>query len=125
MGHDAAFGELARVLRPDGRAWITVPHELRAFSPVFWLPNRLHDRRLGHPRGHSAHGLVAAAQRHGLEPLEVQFTGHAIKALQIALAPRLPACVRNRFWWSRERRDLTLSSHRNGSMQLSAAFRRR
>lgn len=123
--HDAALRELARVLRPGGRAWITVPHELRAFSPVFWLPNRLHDRRLGHLRRYSARGLVAAARRHGLEPLEVQFTGHAVKVLQIALATRLPASVRDRFWWWCERRDLARSSRRRGSMQLSAAFRRR
>ena len=123
--HEAALAELARVLRGDGRAWITVPHELRAFSPVFWLPNRLHDRRLGHLRRYSARGLVAAAGKHGLEPVEVMFTGHAVKALQIALAALLPGAAGRRFWWWCERRDLEHSSRRRGSMQLSAAFRRR
>ena len=122
---DAALAELVRVLRPGGRAWITVPHELRAFSPVFWLPNRIHDRRLGHLRRYSARGLAAAAERHGLETVEVQYTGHAIKVLQMAVAQRLPPRFRDRFWWWCERHDLARSARRRGSMQLSVALRRR
>src|SRR6185503_11091293 len=120
----ATLDELARVLRPGGRAWITVPHELRAFSPLLWAPNRLHDRRLGHLRRYSANGLVTAAQERGLEALDVQFTGHAVKLLQFVLAPRLPGELGTRLWWWSERRDLSAARRRRGSMQLSAVFRR-
>jgi SAM-dependent methyltransferase len=120
----AALDELARVLAPGGRAWITVPHELRAFSPLLWLPNRLHDRRLGHLRRYSARGLVDAAHARGLEPIDVQFTGHAIKLLQLLVTPRVPAEQGERLWWWAERRDLARAGRRRGSMQLSAAFRR-
>ena len=120
----AALDELARVLRPGGRAWITSPHELRAFSPLLWLPNRLHDRRLGHLRRYSATGLTAAARARGLEPVDVQFTGHAVKLLQLLVAPRLPGSTGERLWWWSERRDLAAAHRRRGSMQLSAVFRR-
>jgi SAM-dependent methyltransferase len=120
----AALDELARVLRPGGRAWITSPHELRAFSPLLWLPNRLHDRRLGHLRRYSATGLTAAARARGLEAIDVQFTGHAVKLLQLLVAPRLPGSTALRFWWWSERRDLAAARRRRGSMQLSAVFRR-
>jgi SAM-dependent methyltransferase len=121
---DAALAELARVLAPGGRAWVTTPHELRAFSPLLWPPNRLHDRRLGHLRRYGARGLVDAAAAHGLEAVDVQFTGHAVKLLQLLVAPRLGAERGARLWWWCERRDLARARRRRGSMQLSAVFRR-
>src|SRR5439155_8529259 len=53
----AALDEMARVLRPEGRAWVTVPHALRNISPIFRAPNRRHDRRLGHLRRYEAEAL--------------------------------------------------------------------
>jgi len=115
----AALRELARVLRPDGRAWVTVPHGLRNISPVFRGANRRHDRRLGHLRRYEAETLGDAARQVGLEPVEVQFTGHAIKVVQFA-AGRLS----DRLWWWCERRDRRRAGVRRGSMQLSVVFTR-
>lgn len=120
----AALSELARVLRPGGRAVVTVPHALRHFSPVFWLPNLRHDRKLGHLRRYSADTLGADCRRAGLAPVEAQFTGHAVKALQIALTGRLPRRVADRVWWWCERRDLARMRRRRGSMQLTVHLRR-
>jgi SAM-dependent methyltransferase len=115
----AALSELARVLEPGGRAWVTVPHALRHAWPVLRPPNRRHDRRLGHLRRYEAEDLVDAASRLGLEAGEVQFTGHPIKVLQL-LGSRLG----DRFWWWCERRDRRRSQRRAGSMQLSVVFTR-
>jgi SAM-dependent methyltransferase len=115
----AALHELARVLQPGGRAWVTVPHGLRNISPVFRGVNERHDRRLGHLRRYEAETLVEAAQSFGLEPVEVQFTGHPIKVLQL-LARR----AGRRVWWWCERRDRARASVRRGSMQLSVVFTR-
>lgn len=120
----AALRELARVLAPGARAFVTVPHALRYFSPVFWMPNWLHDRRLGHLRRYGADGLAASGRAAGLVPTEAQFTGHAVKALQIAFTNRLPGKVHDRFWWWCERRDLARIRRQRGSMQLSVLFRR-
>ena len=62
----AALRELARVLEPGGRAWVTVPHGLPNISPVFRRANRRHDRRLGHLRRYEAETLVQAARPDGL-----------------------------------------------------------
>lgn len=120
----AALREAARVLQPDGHLWVTVPHALPSISPVFRLPNRLHDRRLGHLRRYDAETLVEAGDRLGLTAVDVQFTGHPIKVLQLAAA-RLLLPLRDRFWWWCEARDLRRAHVRRGSMQLSVLFRRR
>jgi ubiquinone/menaquinone biosynthesis C-methylase UbiE len=115
----AALRELGRVLQPGGRAWVTVPHALRNISPVFRLPNRRHDRRLGHLRRYEAETLIQTARASGLEPVDVQFTGHAIKVVQFA-AQRLG----DRLWWWCESRDRRRRDVRRGSMQLSVVFAR-
>jgi ubiquinone/menaquinone biosynthesis C-methylase UbiE/uncharacterized protein YbaR (Trm112 family) len=113
----AALGELARVLEPGGRAWVTVPHGLPNISPVFRRANRRHDRRLGHLRRYEAETLVQTARPAGLEPVDVQFTGHSIKVLQLA------GKLGDRLWWWCERRDRRRNV-RSGSMQLSVVFER-
>jgi ubiquinone/menaquinone biosynthesis C-methylase UbiE/uncharacterized protein YbaR (Trm112 family) len=116
---DRALNELARVLRPGGRAWITVPHALRHISPVLRGANRRHDRRLGHLRRYDANGLIEQARRAGLEPLDVQFTGHPVKVLQY-----LGGRASDRLWWWCEGRDRRRSADSRGSMQLSVVFGR-
>jgi SAM-dependent methyltransferase len=120
----AALSELARVLRPGARAFITVPHDLRHFSPVFRPVNRRHDAKLGHLRRYSADTLGATCRALGLTPVEAQFTGHTVKAVQIAAGGRLPGALDERFWWWCERRDLAQRRRRRGSMQLSVLARR-
>jgi ubiquinone/menaquinone biosynthesis C-methylase UbiE/uncharacterized protein YbaR (Trm112 family) len=115
----AALRELARVLQPGGRAWVTVPHALRNISPAFRSLNRRHDRRLGHLRRYEAGALAEDAGRIGLEVTEIQFTGHPIKVLQL-VAGRFS----DRLWWWCEQRDLERVQDRRGSMQLSAVFAR-
>ena len=115
----AALGEIARVLSVGGRAWVTVPHALRHISPLFRLPNRRHDRRLGHLRRYEATTLVEAARRVGLVVEDIQFTGHPVKVLQL-LAGRYS----ERLWWWCERRDLGRAREPSGSMQLSVLLTR-
>lgn len=116
---ESALRELSRVLRPGGRAWVTVPHALRHVPRLLRGANRRHDRRLGHLRRYEAEGLIERARRVGLEPLDVQFTGHPVKVLQF-LAGR----ASDRLWWWCERRDQQRARDRRGSMQLSVLFAR-
>jgi ubiquinone/menaquinone biosynthesis C-methylase UbiE/uncharacterized protein YbaR (Trm112 family) len=120
----AALSEMARVLQVGGRAWTTVPHALPNISPVFRIPNRRHDRTLGHLRRYEAQTLVELGRRVGLVTEEVQFTGHPVKVLQLAVDKLLRGGARNRVWWLCERRDLARSGERRGSMQLSVLFTR-
>jgi SAM-dependent methyltransferase len=121
----AALAEIARVLKPGGRAWITVPHALRNINRVFRPANRRHDRKLGHLRRYEAASLTESGRPLGLEADDVQFTGHAVKALQLGTSKVLRGHPGDRFWWWCERRDRRRDSTRAGSMQLSVLFSRR
>jgi ubiquinone/menaquinone biosynthesis C-methylase UbiE len=115
----AALNEIARVLQPGGRAWVTVPHALRHVTPLLRPLNRRHDRRMGHLRRYEAEQLLEEGRRAGLEPLDVQFTAHPVKALQLALAR-----FGDRLWWFCERRDLRRAHTRRGAMHISVLFER-
>jgi hypothetical protein len=86
---------------------------------VFRRANRRHDSRLGHLRRYEAESLISAARANGLEPVDIQFTGHAVKVLQLAVQR-----LSDRIWWWCERRNQRRSSVRRGSMQLSVVFAR-
>jgi SAM-dependent methyltransferase len=122
----AAASELARVVRPGGRVWITVPLAYRYILPPLWPAYLWHDRRIGHRRHYDERGLVRLFERVGLHHLGTTYTGHAVKVLQLLLDRTLPVAeaTRDRIWWRLERRDLRAVGRRYGALQLNAVFRR-
>lgn len=64
----AVMGEIQRVLRPGGQAWISMP---------FLYP--LHDEPFDFQR-YTSHGLQRDIRNAGLEVMELRRTGHALRA---------------------------------------------
>jgi ubiquinone/menaquinone biosynthesis C-methylase UbiE len=121
---DPAAAELARVLRPGGRLWVTVPHAYRHMPPFVWPAYWWHDRRIGHKRHYDDARMRSLFTRHGLRHVETQFTGHPTKLVQYAIllgAERLGRDV-SRFWWALERADLRALRRPFWAIQLSAVF---
>lgn len=120
----AAARELARVLRPGGLLWITVPLAWRYVPPPLWPIYRRHDRKLGHKR----HYDEAALRRllDGFAHVATFYTGHPVKLVQL-VANRIvrSRAFRDRVWWTLERADLRAARRPWGALQLSAVFRRR
>jgi SAM-dependent methyltransferase len=121
-----AAAELARVIRPGGRVWITVPNAYRYIPPPLWPIYLLHDRRLGHKRHYDAATLVSTMQHAGFRHLATSFSGHPIKVLQLVLDRGLPLSAdrKSRLWWSLEQRDLSAGHRALGALQLNAVFER-
>ena len=124
---EAAVGELARVVAPGGRVWITVPHAYRYIPPPVWPLYWWHDRRIGHKRHYDEQRLVDLFARHEFDHVRTYFSGHPVKFLQAGLSLVLPAMRRpeSGLWWSLERRDRAKESRRLGAVQLNTVFRRR
>lgn len=122
----AAARELARVVRPGGLVWITVPLAYRYILPPLWPVYRRHDRKLGHKRHYDELALSRVLADAGLHHDETTYTGHFVKVVQYALDRLLPSSWRRRerVWWSLERADLRASRRPYGALQLNAVFRR-
>jgi SAM-dependent methyltransferase len=91
LDDDAAAGaELARVVHPGGRVWITVPLAYRYILPLLWPAYAWHDRRIGHKRHYDDESLTRLFERMGLRSVTATYTGHAVKVLQLVLDKALP-----------------------------------
>jgi len=121
----AAVGELARVVRPGGRVWITVPLAYRYMLPPVWPIYYRHDRKLGHKRHYDEADLARRLEAAGFRRVETTYTGHLVKILQLA-ATRVPLSSRrrDRLWWALERMDLRAAGRPYGALQLNAVFER-
>jgi ubiquinone/menaquinone biosynthesis C-methylase UbiE len=122
----AGASELARVLRPGGLAWITVPHAFRWMPPLVWPVYWWHDRRIGHKRHYDEQRLVRLAARAGLEHVRTFFSGHPVKLLQALGASFLPGLRRrgSAWWWRLERLDQHAARRRLGAVHMSIVVRR-
>ena len=121
---DVAASEMFRVLRPGGRAWVTVPHAYRFIPPPVWPVYWAHDRRLGHQRHYDIRSLVAVMERAGFRHVSTSFTGHPVKIAQVLLDKLLRGDARTRVWWRLESLDLRAQGRALGALQLSAVFDR-
>jgi ubiquinone/menaquinone biosynthesis C-methylase UbiE len=122
----AAVAELARVLRPGGLVWVTVPHAYRYMLPFVWPVYRWHDRRIGHKRHYDERRLERICEQAGLEHVRTHYSGHPVKLVQVLGAAIFSGMRRrpSRTWWRLERLDRRGDGRRVGAMQLSAVFRR-
>jgi ubiquinone/menaquinone biosynthesis C-methylase UbiE/uncharacterized protein YbaR (Trm112 family) len=121
-----AIAELARVLRPGGLLWLTVPHAFRYMLPPVWPLYWWHDRRIGHKRHYDEERLVRICAQAGMEHLRTSYSAHAVKLVQF-IGTGLFRGMRERgshAWWRLERLDQRADSRRYGAMQLNAVFRR-
>jgi SAM-dependent methyltransferase len=124
---EVAVAELARVLRPGGVVWVTVPHAYRFMPPPIWPLYWVHDRRIGHKRHYTEGALAATLAAAGFEHVRTEFSGHPVKLLQVALTLvrrsfREPG---SRTWWRLEELDRRAAARALGAVQLNAVFRRR
>lgn len=71
------------LLRKNGRMYITVPLKFRYIWPFLWIPNYLHDRRIGHLRRYD---LSTLENKFALPVKKVFYTGHLIKIFGIVIS---------------------------------------
>lgn len=122
----AAASELARVVRPGGLVWTTVPLAYRYVLPPLWPIYLWHDRKLGHLRHYNEAALVALARNAGLRHVDTSYTGHAVKIVQLLLdrLPLLSAERRSSVWWKLEHLDLRATQRPWGALQLNVVLER-
>jgi SAM-dependent methyltransferase len=122
----SALAELARVTKPGGRIWVTVPHAFRYIPPPLWPAFWWHDRRIGHKRHYDERRLRELGADIGLEHVATTFRGHLVKVAQFALSALAKSSRTRRggLWWRLERRDRQAEARPWGAIQLNVVFRR-
>lgn len=91
---DGVLGEIARVLKPGGRLYATMPNDLGDVWPPLRPICRRVDEVEGHLRRCTMQGFIAALQAHGLHVEERQYRGFAASALWyrwLIYSPRIKA----------------------------------
>lgn len=78
-----AINEWKRILKKGGKLFITVPLKFRYVWPFLWLPNYIHDKKIGHLRRYDKKSLEEAFD---LPVKNIFYSGHLIKVLGIILS---------------------------------------
>lgn len=78
-----AINEWKSLLKKNGKMFITVPLKFRYIWPFLWIPNYLHDRRIGHLRRYD---LSTLKRKFSLPIIQVFYTGHLVKIFGIIVS---------------------------------------
>jgi len=75
-----AVKEWKRVLKNNGKLFITVPLKFRYIYPFLWLPNYVHDKKIGHLRRYDKKSLQNVFK---LPVIKIYYSGHLVKIFGI------------------------------------------
>lgn len=78
-----AIEEWKRILKPNGRIFVTVPLKFKYLWPFLWPLNYIHDKRIGHLRRYD---LDSLRKKFSLKVVKYFYTGHLLKVLGVVLA---------------------------------------
>ncbi len=113
---ESAIREMVRITRKEGLVFITVPNTYRRMWPLFWLPYKIHDKRVGHLRHYSEEELTEKFERHGLIVKDIGYSGHLIKIIQFAMFNLFSSLEKKLswIWWKMEVIDLRQKHIKSG-----------
>jgi ubiquinone/menaquinone biosynthesis C-methylase UbiE len=120
-----AILEMARVSKPHGEVFVTVPNAYSRILPIFWLPYYVWDKRVGHLRHYKVEDLIWQFSRYRFIPKDTMYSGHAYKLIQILLSFVRPKMAHgnSKLWWKMEELDLR-NGMRTGGLQLHLVLKK-
>lgn len=111
---ERVISEIARVLQPRGRAFLTIPNSYKKIGPLFGWYYRRVDKEMGHLRHYEAKDLQKRFERYGFKLVRLAYTGHLPKMIQYFLTLVFPLFSHSQWWWQLEKMDLKMSNHSSG-----------
>lgn len=111
-----AISEIARILKPRGRIFITVPNRYQHIPWVFRGYLKWADKITGHLRRYEAKQLIKEFEKHHFVLEKLVYNGHLIKMIQYFLSLIWPPIrkTKSKMWWKMEEMDLRLSDIKTG-----------
>lgn len=114
---EEAIAEWKRILKTNGKMFITVPLRFRFIWPFLWPINYLHDKRIGHLRRYD---LPTLHNKFKLKLLHYFYTGHLVKVFGIIVSILLKT---NKFEKYFERKDSAKEYVRYGANNVTVIFK--
>lgn len=112
-----AVKEWRRVLKKNGKIFITVPLKFRYIYPFLWLPNYVHDKKIGHLRRYDKKSLQNVFK---LPVIKTYYSGHLIKIFGILVSLFLK---NNKYDDYFEKLDKKTQSRVYGANNISIVFK--
>lgn len=106
--------EFHRVLKPEGKLFITVPHDFSKISPLLRIPYKLHDKRIGHLRHYSEEDIKRLFSSDKFRIEDIYCTGKLPKLLQMIFNKKFMGKIGEKFWWKIEDRDFNHRYEKTG-----------
>lgn len=78
-----AIQEWKRILRPNGKIFLTVPIKYKYMWPFFWPLNMVYDKKIGHLRRYD---LKTIREKFGMRVERVFYSGHLIKMISLLVS---------------------------------------
>lgn len=113
-----AINSWRNLLKRNGRMFITVPIKFRYIWPFLWLPNYIHDKRIGHLRRYD---LASLQKKFTLKIIKFFYTGHLVKIYPIILKKLFNT---NRFDTFFEEKDREKEHQLYGANNISVIFKK-
>lgn len=111
-----AINEWKRVLKENGRMFITVPLSLKFVWPFLWPINILYDKRLGHLRRYDRESLK---KKFKLKPIKFFYTGRLMKVIGVLIAMLFKTHSFDEFL---ERQDQRSQNRQYGANNITVIF---
>lgn len=108
--------EWKRILKNNGKMFITVPISLKYVWPFLWLINIIYDKRLGHLRRYD---LISLKEKFKLKVLKVFYTGHLLKVIGVIVSEMIGTHKFDEFL---ERVDIKSQNVQYGASNISIIF---
>lgn len=115
-----ATQEISRVLKRGAPLMVAMPIAYHLFLPILWLPNWIHDQRIGHLRRYTRKKILTTFGH--FSEIRTYYTGHLLKVICIFLY-----LVTKKSWWSAlgERLDRAFESVPYGASNVVSILRKR
>ncbi len=111
-----AINEWKRILKKGGKLFVTVPLRYRYIWPFLWLPNYIHDKKIGHLRRYDKKSLEKAFC---LSSKKVFYSGHLIKVIGMVISIFLGINVLDN---KKKKKDKKAQDVRYGANNISVIF---
>jgi len=95
-----AIRSISRIMRTEGKTLVCVPNTYTRTLPIWTLPYKSHDRRVGHVRHYKVETIIKKFSLDGCIALKIRYQANFFKFLQLILCETPKDLLQPKALWS-------------------------